>query len=84
MNLEDINKETENYYDSIKDGVGLRHIVSFDNSFDGLDALLKELKEKSFYEEPEIPEEDDIDTLMRKKIEERRALERNGKKKVKW
>lgn len=85
--LDEINSLTKDYYDSLKEGKGLKHLMRWNtDSLDSLDSLLDSLKEKGpALNLPAItPEEDELTALMNRKLEERRALERSGKKKIKW
>lgn len=87
MTIDEINKETTDYYNSLKEGKGLKPLMRWNtNSLDSIDSILDELKDKkpSLNLPDKTTEEDELTAFMNKKLEERRALERSGKKKIKW
>ena len=86
--LDKINQETEDYYNSIREGSGLKKIMKFNemDDLDELDLLLDDLKGKNITMTlpDKTPEEDEAALWMKQRLEEQRELERKGKKKIKW
>lgn len=86
MDKIDYNDELQKYYDSIKEGASLKYFVRFKDmgDMDTIDTLLDDLKGKTItVPPPPIKEDDEIAEFMKRKLEERRALERSGKIKIK-
>lgn len=82
--IEEINSLTEEYYDSLPDGIGLKPLMRWNKeSLDSLDNILDELKgKKPSLNLPDDKEEDELTAWLREKTERQREMERKGKIKV--
>lgn len=83
MIIDEINQETEEYYNSLREGKGLKLLMRFSiDESDSLDSLLDSLKEKGPTLNLPDKEEDELTAWLREKTERQREMERKGKIKV--